>query len=195
MKNRLIIGILALWLPFNRAFPEQIAVEISSDQPAALTTLNGEEKQIRLPAIFFLEKNREYQFDIKGAKGFSFAGDGLTFSRSEKLKIRLGYEPYVIGKEYCYWALLLPGICGITTGEHVLGGSLIFHLLEHAFSSGLAVSAASASASSSAAAAGASWASWASWTSWASCHIARNGVGPVISLLGSVCNHYDIFSL
>ncbi|MBS0617640.1 MAG: hypothetical protein JSR44_05590 [Spirochaetes bacterium] len=125
MNKKIIIGIAAFLFPLVRIFPEQIAVEISTDQRAALTILNGEEKQIRLPAILFLEKGREYRFGIKGEKGFSFDSDDLFFSRSEKLKIRLGYEPYAIGKEYCYWALLLPGVCGIATGEHILGGSLI----------------------------------------------------------------------
>jgi len=121
---RSTLSILCVTLT-NPVSAEKVVVEISTDQRAALTILNGEEMQIRLPAMFFLEKDREYRFGIKGEKGFSFDSENLSFSRSEKLKIRLGYEPYVIGKEYCYWALLLPGVCGIATGEHVLGGSLI----------------------------------------------------------------------
>lgn len=125
MKERLLICIAALLSPFAAAFAEQVAVEISTDQPAALTILNGEEKRIRLPAVLFLEKDRAHQFAIKGEKGFSFDSKEMIFSRSEKLDIRLGYEPYVTGKEFCYWALLLPGICGISTGEHAVGGSLV----------------------------------------------------------------------
>jgi hypothetical protein len=124
MKKSFYLGIFALFLPVAQSFAEQIAIEISTDQPAALKHLNGEEKQVRLPAIFFLEKNREYQFGIKGEKGFSYDSLGMKFSRPEKLQIRLAYEPYVIGTENCYWAFLLPGICGIKSGEHILGGSI-----------------------------------------------------------------------
>lgn len=126
MKKSFSTRVTAIFLILcSPVFSEKIAVEISADQPSAITTLNGKESKFDLPIILFVEKDKEYQFDIKGEKGFSFESGAMVSSRSEKLKIRLGYEPYVIGKGFCSWSLLLPGICGIATGEHIVAGSLI----------------------------------------------------------------------
>lgn len=129
IHSALLPLLLLSGLTANAAFATKVPVYVETDQPSSIKTVNGTTKEINLPAIVFFEKDKTYEFKIEGKRGFFYDSESLSFSTPETLKIRLAYEPYVIGKEFCYWTLLLPGICGIGTGEHVLGGSLVLSSL------------------------------------------------------------------